>query len=96
MGTQIPKKVPMGTRGPKWGPIGEQCFFKNNSYMKSFKATHFIQKRQDVTHQRKCGFQQNYYPIRSGRALQIDKQRVVQTFQTNGHLEMLSLNCYLA
>ena len=25
MGTQIPKKVPMGTRVPKWGPIWEQC-----------------------------------------------------------------------
>ena len=24
MGTQIPKKVPMGTRVPKWGPIWEQ------------------------------------------------------------------------
>ena len=24
MGTQIPKKVPMGTRGPLRGPIGEQ------------------------------------------------------------------------
>mgnify|MGYP001334977688 CR=1 FL=1 len=25
MGTQIPKKVPIGTRVPKWGPIWEQC-----------------------------------------------------------------------
>ena len=27
MGTQIPKKVPMGTRVPKWGPIWEQWFW---------------------------------------------------------------------
>ena len=25
MGTQRLKKVPMGTRVPKWGPIWEQC-----------------------------------------------------------------------
>ena len=32
MGTQIPKKVPMGTRVPKWGPIWEQCLTCNVVY----------------------------------------------------------------
>ena len=27
MGTQNLKKVPMGTRVPKWGPMWEQCIY---------------------------------------------------------------------